>query len=396
MPLRQLYPEAGDTSVEEKVDIIAVHGLNPRNKKDEAHAWDTWRSAGGRLWLRDDLPKMLSDARIFLYRYKATAVYGSDQGTFLDKADELLEAIRAERDDIQTRPIIFLGHSMGGLLIKQALINAHNNPKYRKIKDATSGIGFFATPHRGVDSSLMSLGEVVAKIADRAGFRQGDNILEVLKQGSMFADVLRENWRHQILQYDIISFWGGSDKIVLKENARLGMPGDRENVVRLDAGHGGVCRFGSEITDEDNLKLVLRNVKDLYVNAIQIGPKTGLKSPVSKQPLHLLPFLENRKFTGRESALEDIRQLFFVEGRTRIALDGLGGIGKTQVALQFAYWVKKNKPEYSIFWVPALSRASFDQVYAEIFNKLQVRETESDHDVGDSVRIRLTSNKSGK
>jgi hypothetical protein len=49
------------------------------------------------------------------------------------------------------------------------------------------------------------------------------------------------------------------------------MPGDRENVVRLDAGHGGVCRFGSEITDEDNLKLVLRNVKDLYVNAIQIG-----------------------------------------------------------------------------------------------------------------------------
>lgn len=126
------------------------------------------------------------------------------------------------------------------------------------------------------------------------------------------------------------------------------------------------------------------------------GPKTGLKSPVSKQPLHLLPFLENRKFTGRESALEDIRQLFFVEGRTRIALDGLGGIGKTQVALQFAYWVKKNKPEYSIFWVPALSRASFDQVYAEIFNKLQVRETESDHDVGDSVRIRLTSNKSGK
>jgi hypothetical protein len=59
----------------------------------------------------------------------------------------------------------------------------------------------------------MSLGEVVAKIADRAGFRQGDNILEVLKQGSMFADVLRENWRHQILQYDIISFWGGSDKV---------------------------------------------------------------------------------------------------------------------------------------------------------------------------------------
>ncbi|VUC21523.1 unnamed protein product, partial [Clonostachys rosea] len=308
-PLRQLYPKDGDTSVEEKVDIIAVHGLNPRNKKDEAHAWDTWRSADGRLWLRDDLPKILPDARIFLYRYNATAVYGSDQGTFSDKADELLEAIRAERDDIQNRPIIFLGHSMGGLLIKQALINAHNNP---------NGIGFFATPHRGV------------------------------------------------------------------------------------------CRFGLGITDQDNLKLVIRNVKDLYVNAIKIdtlhdanhvvieGPETGLNSPGSNQPLHLLPFLENRKFTGRESVLKDIRQSFFVEGRTRVALDGLGGIGKTQVALQFAYWVKKNKPEYSIFWVPALSSTSFGQAYDEISNKLQVRKATPDQDVRDSVRLYLTSHESGK
>jgi alpha-beta hydrolase superfamily lysophospholipase len=61
-------------------------------------------------------------------------VYGKDRSTFIDKANELLEAIRTERDDVETRPILLLGHSMGGLLIKQALINAHNNLKYTPIR----------------------------------------------------------------------------------------------------------------------------------------------------------------------------------------------------------------------------------------------------------------------
>jgi len=49
-----------------------------------------------------------------------------------------------------------------------------------------------------------------------------------------------------------------------------------------------------------------------------------------------------------------------------VALVGLGGIGKTQVALQFAYSVKANKQEYSIFWVATLSEASFEKAYAEL------------------------------
>jgi alpha-beta hydrolase superfamily lysophospholipase len=71
--------------------------------------------------------------------------------TFISKANELLEAIRIERENIETRPILFLGHSIGGLLIKQALINAHNNPKYTPIKNATTGLAFFATLYYGRD-----------------------------------------------------------------------------------------------------------------------------------------------------------------------------------------------------------------------------------------------------
>jgi triacylglycerol esterase/lipase EstA (alpha/beta hydrolase family) len=131
------------------------------------------------------------------------------------KANELLEAIRIERDDTESRPILLLGHSMGGLLIKQALINAHNNPKYTPIKDATTGLAFFATPHRGGDWKLVSLGGVVAKIATAVGFQKGDDVLETLKNGSIFSEIMQEQWRHQLLHYHIISFWGGLDKVSL-------------------------------------------------------------------------------------------------------------------------------------------------------------------------------------
>lgn len=196
--------------------IIAVHGLNPRSKKDVDHAWDTWRTPAGfagRLWLRDDLPNYVSEPRIFLYEYNATAVYGNDRDTFIGKANELLEAIRIERDDAGTRPIIFLGHSMGGLLIKQALINAHNNRKYASVKNATSGLVFFATPHNGGDWKLVSLGGITSKIAATAGFQKGDDIMEVLKSGSMFSDIMHEHWRQQLLEYDIVSFWGAQDGV---------------------------------------------------------------------------------------------------------------------------------------------------------------------------------------
>jgi hypothetical protein len=198
--------------------IIAVHGLNPRSKNDRDHAWDTWRKPSGsqgRLWLRDDLPQHVPETRIFLYEYNSTAVYGKDKDTFIGKANELLEAIRIERDDMESRPILLLGHSMGGLLIKQALINAHNNPKYTPIKDATTGLAFFATPHHGGDWKLVSLGGVAAKIARAVGFQKGDDVVETLNGGSIFSDIMQEHWRHQLLNYDIISFWGALDSVSL-------------------------------------------------------------------------------------------------------------------------------------------------------------------------------------
>jgi alpha-beta hydrolase superfamily lysophospholipase len=114
--------------------IIAVHGLNPRSSS--SHAADTWEKEG-HSWLKESLPKLTPNARIWMYSYNSTVVYGKDKSSFVQKADEFLERIRVKRIEDPKRPLVLIGHSLGGLLLEQALVNAHNNPKYTHIKDAT-------------------------------------------------------------------------------------------------------------------------------------------------------------------------------------------------------------------------------------------------------------------
>jgi NB-ARC domain/Tetratricopeptide repeat len=90
------------------------------------------------------------------------------------------------------------------------------------------------------------------------------------------------------------------------------------------------------------------------------------------------------------------QQLFTPDTGQKVALVGLGGIGKTQVALQLAYWTKENKPECSVFWVPATNNASFEQAYTEIARKLAVRKSTEDEGLKESVRRCLSLETTGK
>jgi hypothetical protein len=50
----------------------------------------------------------------------------------------------------------------------------------------------------------------------------------------------------------------------------------------------------------------------------------------------------------------------------------------------------ENKPDYSIFWVPALSEATFEQAYTDIARRLKIRRS-NDQDIKESVRQYLSS-----
>ena len=84
----------------QEISIIAVHGLNPKNKKN--HAERTWESEG-KLWLRDFLPKQLPRARILLYGYNSSVGFQSSAAGVREQAQNLLNGLWIQRKVVYYR-----------------------------------------------------------------------------------------------------------------------------------------------------------------------------------------------------------------------------------------------------------------------------------------------------
>lgn len=114
-------------------------------------------------------------------------------------------------------------------------------------------------------------------------------------------------------------------------------------------------------------------------------------------PFYVIPFPRNLRFTGRTAILKVLEEkLFGQQPSERTALVGLGGVGKTQVALQFAYNVIESRPDYSIFWVPAVSRNSLEQACVEMAQKMDLRMTGEEKDIKTLVFQYLSSGQAGR
>jgi hypothetical protein len=53
-------------------------------------------------------------------------------------------------------------------------------------------------------------------------------------------------------------------------------------------------------------------------------------------------------------------------------IEGLGGIGKMQVALEAAFQVRDTDKDCSVFWVPAVNMTMFENAYRDIGEALAV------------------------
>ncbi|KZL79244.1 kinesin light chain 1 [Colletotrichum incanum] len=102
--------------------------------------------------------------------------------------------------------------------------------------------------------------------------------------------------------------------------------------------------------------------------------------PTATRTWFLVPYTQNHDFIGRSGILDHVKQLFghkqpqqpAARARSRVALHGLGGIGKTQIALAYAYWLKGACPDMSVFWVHASNSERFRQAYFSIAQECKI------------------------
>ncbi|KAF1985806.1 TPR-like protein [Aulographum hederae CBS 113979] len=90
-------------------------------------------------------------------------------------------------------------------------------------------------------------------------------------------------------------------------------------------------------------------------------------------PLCFVPFSRDPDFVERESLLGQIDLKLAVPG-SRTALIGLGGVGKSQLAIEYAYRTRDRSPETWVFWIHASNAARFEQSYRDIADCIRLPE----------------------
>jgi pimeloyl-ACP methyl ester carboxylesterase len=137
---------------EKRTNVIFVHGLG-------GDPWRTWQNGSdGRLfwprWLAEDIEGLSIYSVGYeapISRWRGTAMH------FTDRATNVLARLLAE-PQLRQGEIIFIGHSLGGLVIKQIVRTADSEAQHHA--DAAdliariSKVVFIATPHIGSDLAV--------------------------------------------------------------------------------------------------------------------------------------------------------------------------------------------------------------------------------------------------
>ncbi|KAI1742224.1 hypothetical protein F4680DRAFT_464108 [Xylaria scruposa] len=395
--IKELYcPPAGST-----VDIVFIHGLTG----DRERTWSTKNASEP--WPKTLLASKLKTARILTFGYDA---YVADWKTVVSQnrirnhSSNLLNSLahyRQEKEDTNEHPIIFVCHSLGGLVCKDALSKARERTeqRFKSILRSVRGIVFIGTPHYG--SSLAVWAEQLS-IYIGVVKRTNNKILEVLRRDSEVLARIQEGF-HTMIQarsaeglepIEITCFYEelplqGVGFVVPQESAII----HPYNFIGIRKNHMDMCRF--EIAGDEGFVSIYGELDRWIKEIAATGPPQATLSassttgasqntPVGQDreessiPQFIVPYSSNPQFIGRSEILRQLEsQLSHQEPCTnqahrRIALYGLGGIGKTQIALAYIYRLKSTASDISVFWVHASNTNRFRQAYAEIAEKCQV------------------------
>ncbi|MFF1614170.1 tetratricopeptide repeat protein, partial [Amycolatopsis sp. NPDC058278] len=124
-------------------DVVFVHGL-------DGDTDSTWSGGDGLFWprwLAEDSPEL----SVWSVDYDAASTKWTGAALPLfDRAVNVLELLTVH--NLGKRPLCFVTHSLGGLLVKKVIQEASESEgDYKRFAEMTRGVVFIATPHTGSD-----------------------------------------------------------------------------------------------------------------------------------------------------------------------------------------------------------------------------------------------------
>ncbi|KAI8955156.1 hypothetical protein F4801DRAFT_529818 [Xylaria longipes] len=356
-------------STSRRVDIVFVHGLGGASRR-------TWSKHGdpSLFWPGTFLPLEpdIKEARILTFGYNSNFRPGSGKSTMsiLDFAKELLYDMKYAIDEMSIpnsdnlhmgeRPIIFVVHSMGGLIVKEAYIQGQNDPAYTEIIRAISSIIFLSTPHRGTN-----LAETLNRILRVSIVGNPMQFITELSTGSQTIQKLNEQFRHIAPRLQVVSFYetrptsmARTQVMVLeKDSSVLGYPGEVSKP--LDADHHDVCKFNG--LDDPRYIAVRNALMSLVGRSEQSNLENGTKGAKPTGQLNMEDYLSIHETPDSDYNFFRDR---WVPGTCKWILDHK----------EFAGWVEDQHCEPRVLWINGNAASGKSILSSFIIDHLAQRE----------------------
>ncbi|KAK4180059.1 ankyrin repeat-containing domain protein [Triangularia setosa] len=282
-------------------------------------------------WPKDLLPTTLPRSRVLTFGYDTHVRHrhfgpALNKSTIYDMAKGFMTELEAMRRSAASRPLLFIAHSLGGIMVKEVLRQAYNNRnhhlQFKRIFDSTVGIMFFGTPHRGSDPRGLVVG-TIERLAKGVGFQANQHVVNTLLPDSECRQLRDEfNLVLQEQNYIIYSFQEGvlfpglGRKVVENDSSYLNFP-KTETTVPIWKDHREMCRFPSlNDTEYRKVEAALAHIAE-QVSKIQ--STSNVKSPAPSPDEQALPnatslddqsiqtLLDSLKFEQIDSRQESIR-----------------------------------------------------------------------------------------
>jgi hypothetical protein len=312
-------------------------------------------------------------------------------------ANKLMTLLSSDRGfhKCQKRPIIFVCHGLGGIIVQQALVLSESYKSFVDIKrgysiyKSTYAVLFFSTPFSAIDEDTwLSLKTVAYLDLHRprviwAGIKSVLSKKKLRTETSQISETIwavAEHFRQIMTPIQLFFFWEDSETdfgyrrgtVVPQEKAAPNVPNTQR--CGIDANYSAMVKFRSrntsgyrvvlsgvkEFCEQAPLKIkgrwveaeaIAQAAKDLAASerlGIEYASKDSFKKSEEGKEIrasknfYKLPSTVSCRFIGRTKEQQEIREAFFdttqriPPPQKRFVIHGIGGAGKTELCRKFA------------------------------------------------------------